>query len=138
MREKKMESGWRRRGEKEKKKREGEPPKWLLSCFKLVISVIRGKSIAEACSIRGNGDSLSLSGFLPLSVTFSLIISSLLPLMCLFKDPSIFSCAARAEKRPPLFLHTSSAVLSPLTSKVVIALLAWEASCVPSDTFQTF
>lgn len=65
----------------EEKSRQEEPTKWLLNCFKLVISVIRGKSIAEACSIRGNGDSLCHSPLLSLSVTSSLIISSLLPLM---------------------------------------------------------
>lgn len=39
------------KGEKEERKR--DPPKWLWSCIKLVMSVIRGKSAAEACSIRG-------------------------------------------------------------------------------------
>lgn len=42
--------GWGVRASKIEKDR--KPPKWLLNCFKLVISVIREESIAEACSIR--------------------------------------------------------------------------------------
>lgn len=38
---------------REKEERKRDPPKWLWSCIKLVMSVIRGKSAAEACSIRG-------------------------------------------------------------------------------------
>ncbi len=95
-------------GEKEKKKREPVPPKWLLSFFKLVISVITGKNIAEA--IRGDGDSLSLSPFLLLSVTSSLIISTVLPLMSFFKDGSICFGASQAQK----WAHTSLTNYFPL------------------------
>ena len=84
-----MWKGWRGRGEK-KKVSESQS---LLNCFKWVISVIRGKSIAQACSIKGNGDSL----LLPLSVTSSLIISPLLPHVLLPRPVHLFS-AARAEK----------------------------------------
>lgn len=98
-----QDSGWRRRGGK--KKREKEPPKWLLSCIKLVISVIRGKSIAEARSIRGNGN--SVYPFLPLYVTSSLMISSLLPLIALLQRPVHLFCAARPEKRPTHLLHSA-------------------------------
>lgn len=46
---------WMQRMEekREKEERNRGPPKWLWSCIKLVMSVIRGKSAAEACSIRG-------------------------------------------------------------------------------------
>lgn len=86
-----QDSGWRRRGGK--KKREKEPPKWLLSCIKLVISVIRGKSIAEARSIRGNGNSVSFS-----------------PSLCHFLSHDFFSAPPHcsSSKTRPSFLCSSA------------------------------
>lgn len=92
--ESKMESGRRRRGEK-RQRESGEPPKWLLNCFKMVISVIRGKSIAEACSIRGHGDSASLS--------FS-------PSFCHFLSHHFFSAPSHVLLLRPVHLFSAARV----------------------------
>lgn len=108
-----------------------KPPKWLLNCFKLVISVIREESIAEACSIRWNGDSLCLS--LLCSLFLSLPLSSFLlcTLSCASSEthPSFGAAGARTKS---LYITLPPHVIS------VKDLIATERSCVATDTWKTF
>lgn len=115
-----QDSGWRRRGGK--KKREKEPPKWLLSCIKLVISVIRGKSIAEARSIRGNGNSVSFSPSLCHFLSHDFFSAP--PSLLFFKDPSIFFVQLGQKKGLHISYTVHRCTENLLTSSQPLVLLA--------------